>query len=134
MTLLDLLPLVAIAAAFWLLLIRPAQRRRREQDQLVASLAPGQRLMTTAGVFGTLRAINDEVVVLEVAPGVEIEMLAVAIARVMPAEDSDAASSAGGSVDVVAAVDAADGADGADDMIDTPDPAQSSARREADRG
>ncbi|MGB7983302.1 MAG: preprotein translocase subunit YajC [Candidatus Nanopelagicales bacterium] len=116
---LDLLPLVAIAAAFWLLLIRPAQRRRREQEALVASLAVGQRIMTTAGLFGTLSAIRDELVVVEVAPGVELEMLAVAIARVMPvAEDAGFDPADGSSLEL-------DG--GPDDSRETP-------RGEADRG
>ncbi len=122
MTLLDLLPLVAIAAVFWLLLIRPAQRRRREQEQLVASLAPGQRIMTTAGLFGTLTAIRDEEVIVEVAPGVELEMLAVAIARVMPVEDPEEFDLTGGSSAEL-------GSEGAG-----ADESQASPQGEADRG
>jgi preprotein translocase subunit YajC len=86
MTLGEILPLVAIAVAFWFLLIRPASVRRKEQARLVASLAPGQHVMTTAGVFGTLVAIDGERVHVEVAPGIQIEMLAQAIAQVVPAE------------------------------------------------
>ena len=84
MALVELLPFAAIAAAFWLLIIRPASTRRKAQAALVASLAPGQRIMTTAGVFGTVAAIDGERVSVEVAPGVVIEMLAVAIAQVVP--------------------------------------------------
>lgn len=84
MTLGELLPLVAIAAAFWFFLIRPTSARRKAQAKLVASLAPGQHVMTTAGVFGTLVAIDGERVRIEVAPGVEIEMLAQAVAQTVP--------------------------------------------------
>ena len=69
MTLVDLLPFAAIAAVFWLLIIRPASARRKAQARLIASLAPGQRIMTTAGVFGTLVARKGERVSLEIAPG-----------------------------------------------------------------
>jgi preprotein translocase subunit YajC len=86
MTLVELLPFVAIAAAFWLLIIRPSSVRRKAQAALVASLAPGQRIMTTAGVFGTIVAIEAERVSVEVAPGVVIEMLAQAVAQVVPAD------------------------------------------------
>lgn len=121
---LDLLPLVAIAAAFWLLLIRPAQRRRREQEQLVASLAAGQRIMTTAGLFGTLTAIRDEVVVIEVAPGIEVEMLAVAIARIMPVEDpEDLDLSDGSSIGL-----------GTEADITQAEDSRTTARGEVDRG
>jgi preprotein translocase subunit YajC len=86
MTLVELLPFAAIAAAFWLLIIRPSSVRRKAQAALVASLAPGQRIMTTAGVFGTVVALDGDRVSVEVAPGVVIEMLAVAIAQVVPGD------------------------------------------------
>ncbi len=86
MTLVDLLPFAAIAAVFWLLIIRPASARRKEQARLVASLTPGQRIMTTAGMFGTLVAREGERISLEIAPGVVIELLAQAVAQVVPAD------------------------------------------------
>jgi preprotein translocase subunit YajC len=87
MTLVELLPFAAIAAAFWFLIIRPASVRRKAQAQLIASLVPGQRIMTTAGVFGTLVSIGAQRVSVEVAPGVVVEMLDAAIAQVVPASD-----------------------------------------------
>jgi preprotein translocase subunit YajC len=86
MTLVELLPFAVIAAAFWLLIIRPTSVRRKAQAALVASLAPGQRIMTTAGVFGTVVAIDADRVSVEVAPGVVIEMLAQAVAQVVPGD------------------------------------------------
>jgi preprotein translocase subunit YajC len=85
MTLVELVPFAAVAAAFWLLIIRPASTRRKAQAALVASLAPGQRVMTTAGVFGTVTGVDGERVSVEIAPGVVVEMLALAIAQVVPA-------------------------------------------------
>jgi preprotein translocase subunit YajC len=86
MTPLDLLLLVALGVAFWLLLIRPNQRRRAEQAALVDSLAPGTRIMTTAGVFGTVVGIEEDRMRVEIAPGVVIEMLTAAVGRVVPDE------------------------------------------------
>jgi preprotein translocase subunit YajC len=83
MRLLDLLPFALIAGAFWLLILRPAKVRRTEQAALIASLAPGQRVMTTAGVFGTLTSVGAETVHLEIAPGVVIAMVPQAIGRVV---------------------------------------------------
>ena len=85
MTLVELLPFAAIAAAFWLLIIRPSSTRRKAQAALVSSLEPGQRIMTTAGVFGTVVSIDADRVSVEISPGVVIEMLAAAIAQVVPA-------------------------------------------------
>lgn len=83
MTLLDLLPFAAVALAAWLLLFRPAKGRRDAQAALVAALAPGARIMTTAGVFGTVRAVDSERMELEIAPGVVIEMVPQAVGRLV---------------------------------------------------
>ena len=83
MTLLDLLILAAIPVAFWLLLIRPAKVRRDSQAALVASLAPGQRIMTTAGLFGTVVERTPDRVLVEVAPGVRVEMVPQAVGQIV---------------------------------------------------
>jgi preprotein translocase subunit YajC len=83
MTLVDVLLFAAIPVAVWLLLIRPARVRRDAQAALVASLAPGTRIMTTAGVFGTVAAIDGDRMHLEIAPGVVIEMVTLAVGRVL---------------------------------------------------
>ena len=88
MTLFELLPFAAIAVAFWFLIIRPSSVRRKAQAQLVASLEPGQRIMTTAGVFGTVTALDGERLSVEIAPGVVIEMLSAAVAQAVPAVPS----------------------------------------------
>ncbi len=129
MTLVELLPFAVIAAAFWLLIIRPASVRRKAQAALVASLAPGQRVMTTAGVFGNVVAVEADRVSLEIAPGVVIEMLAGAIAQVIPAT----AEVAGVADD--APVAELDGASTDTASTDTPSADDSAApSREADRG
>jgi preprotein translocase subunit YajC len=125
MTLIELLPFAAIAVAFWLLIIRPQSQRRKAQAALVASLAPGQRIMTTAGVFGTVVGVEGDHVRVEVAPGVVIELLALAVAQVV-AEDGAAAPVA----DSVA-----DGAQPEAEVApDAGDPAPADPSREGDRG
>ncbi len=106
MVLLELLPFVLVGVVFWLLILRPQSARRKAAAALQASLAPGQRVMTTAGVFGTITAVDSETVHLEVAPGVVIEILIQAIGRVV-ADDgtsSVAGDSLGGAADPQAGV------------------------------
>lgn len=82
MTLLELLPFVAVLLVAWLLLFRPAKARRVEHDRLVAALAPGARIMTSAGVFGTVRSVDADRMTVEIAPGVVIEMVPQAVGRI----------------------------------------------------
>ena len=77
-----LLPLVAILALFWFMVIRPQQRRQREVTSLQNSIQVGQRVMMSSGVYGTVRSITDDRARLEIAPGTEIEIARAAIAKV----------------------------------------------------
>src|SRR5262245_35555676 len=53
-----------------------------------SQLSPGQRVMTTAGLFATISAIEDDAIVLETSPGVTSRWTKAAIARVMPVGDN----------------------------------------------
>jgi preprotein translocase subunit YajC len=81
-----ILPLLLIGAVFYLLIMRPARNRQKQQSQLIDSLRPGAEVMTTAGIFGTLVEVSDDDVVIQVAPGVELKMVKNAIARVVEPE------------------------------------------------
>jgi len=67
-----LLPILALVLIFWLLLIRPAQRRQRQLHSVQDALAVGDPVLTSAGIFGTVAHLDDDKVGLEVATGVVI--------------------------------------------------------------
>ncbi len=85
--LVSLLPLVAIALLFWLLVIRPAQRRAKNVSQMQRALEVGDEVMLTSGVFGTLRSLEDDHVRVEVAEGVVLKVVRAAIGSVVPVHD-----------------------------------------------
>ena len=86
----SLLPLVGIALLFWFLMIRPAQRRQREVRQMQSSLAVGDEVMLTSGIYGVLQSLDDERVSVQIAPGVVVEVARGAVgAKVPPATDSE---------------------------------------------
>ncbi|SDI22994.1 preprotein translocase subunit YajC [Sinosporangium album] len=77
------LPLILLVVVFYFLLIRPQRKRQREQLEMQNSLAPGTRVMTTTGLFGTVVAVDNEDVILELAPGVETRWVKAAVGRVI---------------------------------------------------
>jgi preprotein translocase subunit YajC len=82
----SLLPLLIIAAIFVLLymvMIRPQRNKQRQAMQMQREVVPGQRVRTTAGIYGTVTSVDDTDVVVEVAPGVNIRMLRRAIMDVL---------------------------------------------------
>ncbi|MEI2809859.1 MAG: preprotein translocase subunit YajC [Nocardioides sp.] len=77
----QLLPIVAFAAIFWLLIIRPAQRRTRQLQAMQSALSLGDAVVTSSGIHGTVRELADDTVRLEVAPDVQITVERGAIGR-----------------------------------------------------
>ncbi|MEW9531297.1 preprotein translocase subunit YajC [Microbispora sp. NPDC049125] len=83
------LPLILLVVVFYFLLIRPQRKRQQEALQMQNSLTPGARVMTTTGLFATVAAVEDDDVVLELAPGVETRWVKASIGRVLTPVDSE---------------------------------------------
>jgi preprotein translocase subunit YajC len=75
--------LLGIAVLFWLVMIRPAQRRQRQVAHMQGGLEVGDEVMLTSGIFGTVRALDEETVHLEVADGVTVKTVRAAVGRVV---------------------------------------------------
>ena len=84
-----LISLGLMVAIFYFLLIRPQQRRVRQQRELVESLDVGDEVITIGGILGTIRSLDDDEVRLEVSPGTEIRMVKSAVARKFVPEPMD---------------------------------------------
>src|ERR1051325_5423692 len=54
-----LLPMLLIIAVFYVLLIRPQQKRQRELQQTISQLKAGDRVVTTGGIIGTITTVRD---------------------------------------------------------------------------
>jgi preprotein translocase subunit YajC len=101
-----LVPFILIVGAFYVLIIRPSRNRQRKQQQLLNELSVGAQVMTTSGLYGEVVGIDDNGVLLEVAPGVTMRWTKAAVARILPepdaADDSDhGATDTDGAADAV---------------------------------
>ncbi|MGD0063347.1 MAG: preprotein translocase subunit YajC [Streptosporangiaceae bacterium] len=82
--------IVLVFVGFYFLMIRPQRRRQQQVAQQQNTVVPGARVRTTAGMYATVVAVEDNDVILEVAPGVEVRYLKRAIMEVVtPAEAED---------------------------------------------
>jgi preprotein translocase subunit YajC len=75
--------LAVLVGLFYLLIMRPQRNRQRKAMQTQSQVMPGQRIRTTAGMYGTVVSGDDRDVVIEVAPGVQVTMLRRAIMDVV---------------------------------------------------
>ena len=89
----DLLIFLAIMMLFiWGFMILPQQRRQKRHQEMINSIAVGDELLITAGIYGTVTDIFDDDFFLEVAPGVEIRIASAAVAMKIEFEDDNAAA------------------------------------------
>lgn len=71
----SLVPLLIFVAIFYFLLIRPQQKKQREHEKDVAALKPNDKVITSGGVLATVRKVKEKTLVVEIADGVEVEVV-----------------------------------------------------------
>jgi len=87
----SLLPiLVLLFVVMWLLVIRPQRKRQAEQKRILESLSPGQEILTTGGLYGTVHSVvDDDEVKVEIAPDVYVRVSRRAIAAVLTDDEDE---------------------------------------------
>jgi preprotein translocase subunit YajC len=79
-----LIGLVVLFGLLYFVTIRPQRRRQQQAQQTQRNVEPGARVRTTAGMYATVIAIEDQDVILEIAPGVEARFMRRSIMDVVP--------------------------------------------------
>ena len=69
-----LVPLVVMLGIFYFLLIAPMRKRQKQQDQMIAELQTGDRVLTSGGIYGTIVGIKDDRLTVRIADQVKIEV------------------------------------------------------------
>ena len=76
--------LVVFVGLFYFMLIRPQQKRMKEQRDMLAKLAVGDEVATTGGLLGRITDLGETVVTLEVAAGVTVRLQRAQVSQVLP--------------------------------------------------
>jgi len=80
----QILILVVFVAIFYFMLIRPQQKRMKEQQAMLSKLASGDEVVTSGGILGRITDVGESFVTLEVADGVRIRVQRAQISQLMP--------------------------------------------------
>ena len=75
------LPIIAI---MYFLVIRPQQKRAKEQKELIAGLVKGDEIVTVGGVIGRISKLGESYVHIETGGNVELQIQRSAIVQVLP--------------------------------------------------
>jgi len=90
-----LLPWILIFGIFYFLVIRPQQKKQRlaqtERENLLKALKPGDKIITSSGIYGTIVAVREkeDTVLVRIAQSVSIEMLRSSIAGLQSSDIKD---------------------------------------------
>jgi preprotein translocase subunit YajC len=79
------LPMIAI---MYFLVFLPQSRQRKKMQEMHAALKNGDKVITTAGIYGTISGMDGDTIILKIADNVKIRIARAAIAQVEASEDA----------------------------------------------
>ncbi len=85
----QLILIVAMFALLWLFLIRPQRARAQAHRELVTKVSVGDEILTVGGLYGDVIEIDDDDLLLEIAPGTQVRIARRAVAAVVPPDAED---------------------------------------------
>ena len=82
-------PIILMIAIFYFLVFRPMQRQQKNQKEMVKQLQPGQTVVTSGGIIGTIVAVNDDTLILRIKPdNLKLQVARSAVTSVLAADDA----------------------------------------------
>lgn len=81
------LPIILVFVIFYFLLIRPQQTQQKKRREMLASLKKGDRVVSIGGIYGMIKEIKDDTVVLRIADNVNIKIARAGIERILTDEE-----------------------------------------------
>lgn len=80
--LMQLVPLIAIFAIMYFLILRPQQKKMKEHRDMVAALRKGDTIVTSGGIIGKVAKVADDTLTVEIAKDVQIQVVRSTISEV----------------------------------------------------
>ena len=80
-----------LGVMFYFLLIRPQQKQKKEQENLMKNIKTGDRVLMTSGIYGIIANVKEKTFVVKIAENVKIEALKSAVSSVVQ-KDTDTGS------------------------------------------
>ena len=78
------LPLILIFLVFWILLIRPQQKKMKQHREMVTNLKRGDKVVTSGGLIGEIIKVNEnKEITLEISDNVKVQIAAGMISELL---------------------------------------------------
>jgi len=84
-----MIPFILVFLIFYLLIIRPSRAKQKRHQQMVEQLRPGNKVITSGGIYGTVMGVQKDRIELKIASNVKIEISKNAVAAILtpPAQE-----------------------------------------------
>ncbi|HEX8255089.1 MAG TPA: preprotein translocase subunit YajC [Thermoanaerobaculia bacterium] len=82
----NFLPVIAIGLVFYFMVIGPANKQRKNQQEMLSALKKGDRVITSGGIYGTVQGVEPEAVYLKIAENVKVKVSRSAISGLVAGE------------------------------------------------
>ncbi len=82
--LLGMWPIVLMFVVMYFLMIRPQQKKAKEQRDMMAALTKGDEVVTAGGILGRIVQVKDTYVTLEIAANTEVVVQRHAVTTLLP--------------------------------------------------
>lgn len=83
--------LAIMGVMFWFLLIRPQQKQKKEQENLLKNLKTGDKVMLSSGILGIIANVKDKTVMVKIADNVKVEVVKSSVGTVLQRSGEDEA-------------------------------------------
>ena len=77
------LPLIGVFVIFYFLVFRPQATKQKEHLAMIQALKIGNQVLLDNGIYGKITKVEDNNLMVEIAPDVKIKVVKVAVAKII---------------------------------------------------
>ena len=81
-----LVPFILVFVIFYLLIVMPQKNRQKKHRAMVEALKPGDQIVTSGGIYGTIMGVQPDRIELKVAANVKIDITKSAVGAILDGE------------------------------------------------
>jgi preprotein translocase subunit YajC len=80
-----LIPFVLVFVIFYVLIILPTRKKQKKHLDMVNALKPGDKVITTGGIYGTIMSVQQDRIELKIATNVKVDITKSSVGAILPA-------------------------------------------------
>lgn len=78
-----LIPFILVFVIFYVLIIMPSRRKQKKHQEMVEQLKPGDKIVTSGGLYGTVMAVQTDRIEVKISANVKVDITKNAVAAIL---------------------------------------------------